>query len=222
MTLRQITFCDDDPIPGVGSITFCDGTPKPSEGSITFCEQDQSNPLCKDISALTLTGSEAPSNGDYYRVSGGLPPYRMEVTGGATLTASGSGATIGNVSGLSGVGVVSVRDSCGQTAEIEVRYPLGSWVETDYYCNPGCNVYTNNCQAIINQCGWGVTFIKTCTSYVGKNRFDYGYILSSDSGGTPSLCGLAPENCVPDISCDYGSGNNARSRIFEKTTYEWQ
>ena len=89
-------------------------------------------------SPLTITnGGQTVSDGFTFTTSGGVPPFKWEITGGASIF----NGTVSDVSSRCGTGTVTVTDACGNTDETEVRFPEGHWepqsttgtIPSDYY-----------------------------------------------------------------------------------------
>lgn len=138
LDIEDVTFCDpaqesDNP----EEVTFCDPAQEPADPEdVMFCDGTGQNTTststdgtnCPDgTTVVSLSGSDAPSNGDTYTASGGILSYTFHCSG-ASLTITGPATAVINVDGACGTGSVTVTDGCGQTASIEVRYPSGQWV----------------------------------------------------------------------------------------------
>jgi len=207
MSDGSINFCNDEPTPGDGTINFCEEGPGDNNGTISFCEEEQpGDQTCEGVSPLSLTGSDAPSNGSVYYVTGGQPPYRWSVTGGATLSASGSSATISNVSGNCGTGTVSVSDACGQSASLTIRYPNGQWT-----LQSECNATRTAGDGCDGSPKW------TGTIYEGAYRYD----------ASVRCCQFLVGACTAGSASaeDYGGAcsSGLQSKFFDSVdTYLWE
>ena len=141
-----------------GSVTLCDQTPE-GDGTVVFCgeqpEPEQIPPAdpCDGLDTLIISGPGDPDEDSSYSVSGGRAPYTFSISAG---TISDNGGII-SLLGACGTGTVTVTDSCGNTAQMEVRFPDGQWVlasSTPGPCgevgNLSCNPGTVNCSPTIS------------------------------------------------------------------------
>lgn len=156
----ELEFCDRQAEPEDQDVTFCDESENDDPKDVKFCESD-----CPE-DTLSIGGTETPSNGSTYTVSGGTGPYTWSISKGS-ITRSGATATV-TVSGECGSATISVTDKCGNTATKDVRLPTGQWVQVGSISDEGG---TNGCAA-------------DCRNVIYSGSYRYG----SSSGGAQRRC----------------------------------
>lgn len=72
---------------------------------------------------LTIEGPDAVTEGAIYVASGGVPPYAWSISCGTI-----DDGVVVSLSGCCGAGSITVFDSCGGSAALSVRFPVGGWV----------------------------------------------------------------------------------------------
>lgn len=221
-----VSFCDQDQDPGAGTVSFCDQKSE-EDGTVTFCaDQEDPPPMvpvdpCLSIDAMVISGPEEPDEDSGYSVVGGKAPYIWSISAGSI---NDNGA-ITDLTGACGAGTVSVTDSCGNSAEMEVRFSDGQWVETSVEPGP-CGIIDGpiSCSGGVVVCG---------ATIIGHTKSEP-YVRS----GNWAACvgGLACDGCwwlnhIDSIMCsgvevEKGSasscGSNGNIWILSHTTiYTW-
>ncbi|APG24108.1 hypothetical protein [Syntrophotalea acetylenica] len=204
--IDRIAFCDPaQQSPEPEEVVFCDPAQQSSEPEeIVFCQR------CAGLPPLRVAGPDTPDLGDKYAATGGKAPYDWHISAGEIDTKTG---VVTNLSGACGTGSVSVTDACGNTASIDVRFPLGQWVQVDtepleYYDD----IYSCWCiQTVIVGCRrYRITWVPVCngyTSYYANQCLGYDSIIYpapayyvDENGDHP------PSHNLPGtMSCDHSS-----------------
>jgi hypothetical protein len=132
-----LTYNDDGDIVSSGSATCSDGAVIYTAS--TSCGQTAELEILFD--ELEISGADAlSSTTDYetYSAIGGLAPYEWSFDSG-TIDDDGKLTSISDCStaGALATAVVTVKDSCGSEASIEVRLPGGTWVQAEVWTNSG-------------------------------------------------------------------------------------
>ncbi len=222
--MPNVSFCDN---PGEttdeSTVTFCDRSEEDETQTVTFCDDCPST-----LSEMTINGDATPNVGDGFQASGGKPPYRYEISAGEINATTG---VITSLSGACGTGTVSVADSCGNSASMDVRFPSGQWVQTGYTsfgtCSATYSVFT------IYEGALKIRYTGSHRCYYlwldGNGGCPYGdqpplyldvpllYTRPSDYG---SFCEGSP-TCNGGVSYGYGTGVLVYFACNEYV-YEWQ
>jgi hypothetical protein len=162
-----LVFCDPaQKSPAPEEVVFCDPAQKsmaPEE--VVFCNK------CGDYLDVTISGSAIPIVGDGYSAGGGKPPYVWHISAGEIDPKTG---VIKSLAGACGTGSVSVTDSCGQTASIDIRFPSGQWVLTD-------TTVFGSCSATY----YPITFYEGARKIQITGKIDHAVLWSDGGGGCP-------------------------------------
>lgn len=172
--MDNLNFCDDD------------------GGRLDFCRKVEDLIFC-DPPELSITGTETPTGtSNVYAAAGGVAPYSWSVTKGSITSESGinnQNAYL-DTTGACGSGTITVTDSAGQSASIELRFPTGAW-------GPTKQLYDS-----VGACT-GILFT-TCTIYEGKYRISYSaYCIPSNAEG----CTNPGCPCCPSCPDGYFRGS---------------
>ena len=181
-----VSFCDQDQDPGAGTVSFCDQKSE-DDGTVTFCaDQEDPPPMepvdpCLSIDTMVISGPPEPDEDSGYSVVGGKAPYIWSISAGSI---SDNGA-ITDLTGTCGSGTVSVTDSCGNSAEMEVRFSDGQWVETSVIPGP-CGIISSpiSCDGGVVNCGATITGHTKSEPYVRSGNY------------SPCISGLDCSSCL--------------------------
>ena len=151
----QIDFCEE-PTSSEGSIDFCEETDA-SEGTINFCAE------CAGLDPLVISGPGGASVGAGYTASGGKAPYTYSISCGVI----GEDGVIDSLTDCCGSGTVTVRDDCGNSASMEVRFPNGQWVYREQYIY---KAYSGDLPTCVPLPSAG-----SCSQISGSKRYSYDF-----------------------------------------------
>lgn len=131
---------------------------------------------------LFVTGDNALSVGDIYTVSGGLPPYTIEadnVTFVKTTTTSFRVTAVSNCgsSGTRRWTTVVGRDHCGQTDEMIVLLPSGTWFEISDVRQDGTGRCDDGATTFCAGASWATACGTVTSSSTGETITDYTRVL---------------------------------------------
>ena len=165
-----------------------------------------------EIVPLTISGDGTPEVGDAYAVSGGVPPYTFSISCG---TISENGA-VTDLSGCCGTGTISVTDDCGETASMDVRFPIGQWVYqgTTYSGTTG----------ELWSCVGSYRYKYEATHYSSTEKTIVGYCCTSLSYPYGEPCGTVTPCCTycTLYSMDsYFSSDYFRTFIWKRVAYHY-
>jgi len=96
-----------------------------------------------DEVTITITGPDAPFDGDQYSAAGGTAPYTWSITKGSI---DANGVVI--VSGQCGTATITATDDCGQTGTKDVMMASGKYVLIPYQTGvtgPCASIVTGGC-----------------------------------------------------------------------------
>lgn len=130
--------CDDDPRWSIscgeidrrtGLIKNLDGCECVSTITVTVQDgcgnSDSSEEVNINLETLTITGTTAPVEGSVYSGVGGVAPYIFSSSCGSI----DSNGKLTGISNCCGTGTIYVTDQCGSTAELNVAFQQGHWIE---------------------------------------------------------------------------------------------
>lgn len=245
--------CDDDPRFSIdcgyinkrtGEIINLDGCECFEDVTVTV-DDGCSNPVndvkhIHDIGTLILAGDENAAVGNYYVPVGGIAPYTYSFTGGTIDVDSGEILSISTcaANGSSAMATVSVNDSCGSSATLDIRLPDGHWVYSHetYYDPPESN-YVDSCCGTSMNCGGSCYVYPDIISGNSKTEVELGArcgdwcvsghwkpCISPVGKAAPAdfndYCYLPENNCYA-ISAS-GSGTFCRAYTFHEIFYTWE
>jgi hypothetical protein len=172
-------------------------------GTITVTATDKNG--CKgakvmDMQAeITLSGPDAPVDGDQYTATGGTEPYTWSISKGS-ITQDG----VVTVSGQCGVATITATDACGNIASKGVRMPSGAWVQISTEVNPSQHCSYN----------WGQGGYYTCEIIEGQIKAVYGIACFWD---------FLPQECeqAPPCGANYCGGGFVYN-WYVTYTFEWR
>lgn len=219
MDAREIKICDETGSDSGADIVICNDQGSDTPREIVVCAD------CENVSELQLIGDDEPSVGDTYGGSGGRPPYIYSFSGGNIDRNTGEilGITACGDPGNNGaVATVTVSDQCGQSAQLQVRLPGGSWTLTGEDCeNNPCDEPSGIYESI-----------GTCSIISGGQKDVYYYHFSSISSPYGYSCANEAWACCSyctwrDIAvCNVTgiSGSQQFKRILHYKTehYSWE
>jgi hypothetical protein len=167
--------------------------------------------LCSQADPITVTGPDAPVDGDQYIAAGGFGrQYTWEISAGS-ITQDGHVT----VSGQCGAATITATDACGNKGTKEVRMQRGMWVEINY--EQATFTFSSPSPDIGGCYGCSTPYGNSCTVVDGANRVDYGAAGAADMEGYPVCASsLGSPPCMP--TSYYGC------KLFtsQKRTYEWR
>lgn len=171
---------------------------------------------------LLITGSNEPDVNDVYSVNGGLEPYSWSFSGGSINNVGKilSVTSCGGPSNNGAVATVSVTDSCGETASIEVRLPGGYWGAPENTCD--VSVYDNGFHCYSpNTCQWEKVEGGTKSLYV-TFRTDQNYQCTDNDGYDCCACGgVTHISSLGTVVRNYGCGGSEWQMIQKSSTSQW-
>jgi hypothetical protein len=173
--------------------------------------------------------------GDFFVGSGGIPPYRYNISCGSIDDKTGE---VLSISGCCGTITITAADSCGVAATIKVRAPSGTWVLSHEIPGPCGDTFTSR------RCGDLYGCSKVSTTWDGTDGGTYmdEYVSStncslgcSTGGCTVYCCGVYdnnvdcrncnpypgfPHECSPTTGCKNYSTTVTWSVGFR--VYKWE
>lgn len=171
---------------------------------------------------MTISGPDAPSDGNQYTVTGGTAPYTWSISKGS-ITQDG----IVTVSGQCGAATVSATDSCGYTATKDVRMPGGVW-ERYSGSRYSCYVAGDWCSLL----KWGnfcYTYPDTVTQLLhffqsapDGNCLIGGYWYYCGQGSGACYPFEIPAGCEPGQSIIGCNGLPTKNYLIGVDTFKWE
>lgn len=239
--MSDIKTCSDENTAKPSDIVKCDEDQTPKPQDIKICEDDDRLDPCPTAGPLSITGDGDCNVGDFYSGGGGIGPYSYSFSAGSINSVTGE---ILSISGCGAPGTdrfasVSVSDSCGSAASLEVRLPGGTWVlvgtDTGNCTNGGFASWTDSSTSGCRVCDDPFSCDLTVELISGGNKYseDWDYITISpvcDGHGCDTCSGLScnvpastsypyTENCPADHAPYGGTGGEC---VQTSRSFQWQ